>query len=35
MLNFKIIVYALVCILIIYIVYEFDDIIRLTGYSSP
>lgn len=35
MLDFKIVVYALVCILIIYIVYEFDDIIRLTGYSSP
>lgn len=34
MLDFKIIVYALVCILIIYIVYEFDNIIHLTGFPS-
>ena len=34
MLDFKIIVYVLVCLLIIYIVYEFDNIIHLTGFPS-
>ena len=34
MLDFKIIVYVLVCLLIIYIVYEFDNIIHLTGVPS-